>query len=659
MPVKAEGEKSIGLWQAIFWLILLVLCAVLMPWISGLPTPTPTPGTNLSPVIPTIENPLTEIPSPPGAVDVSVNVMDVEGIFISPLEGVVIRVSDSQHADQGNDGQLRVWSCNAGQFIYAWAPGYETNFIPCDGQRPHYNISLNQLQAVDNTNYAWSSAWGDCMNCHGRASVTNAITSASYDEVHEWSQSGHARIFERSYFDSMYRGTTLDGKLGQPATPVIIGNDWVPVPPEKNSDYHGPGYKLDFPQEPGNCVFCHAPAAVQSSAESVHLDNPRPTGVAEEGVTCDVCHKVFKVILDDNGFPFPNQPGTQSFQFLRPNNGVFMTGPFSNIIKAGLGVPASHRSTCSPVFSQSEFCAPCHYGKFGDMVIYNSYGEWKASPYAADPKALNYRTCQDCHMSRMNVEDTNSLSSQRQACSASDPRYQDFNHNMLNTRYDGVGRGIPLMVQNAAEIKIDFDSQPTGSTALGVRVSVTNTRAGHNFPTDSPLRHLILVVEAQDRVGTHLIQVSGPQIPNWAGPGPGTSTAYENSLTQLGVKNYSGQPGKVFANLLVEEETNLSPGMAYWNETKHALDGSSNSDTRLRPLATDVSTYSFAMPDAGNIRINVKLIYRYAFYDLMVWKQWFNQVPFERADILVSEWECFGSSRQAEVLRQSCGRIGP
>lgn len=262
-------------------------------------------------------------------------------------------------------------------------------------------------------------------------------------------------------------------------------------------------------------------------------------------------------------------------------------------------------------------------------------------------------------MSYMNVEDTNSVSSQRQACSASDPRYQNFNHNMLDTGYDSGGREIPLMVQNAATIALHFDPVPTGSNALGIRVSVTNTRAGHNFPTDSPLRHLILVVEAQDRVGTRLIQVSGPQIPTWAGPGPGTSTDYVNRLTERGVENYSGQPGKVFANLLVEEETNLSPGMAYWNETKHALGGGAISDTRLRPLVPDQSTYSFSMPDAGNVRINVKLLYRYAFYDLMIWKQWFNQIPFERADIIVSEWECFGPPNQPEVLRRSCGQIEP
>ena len=659
MPANGVGEKLSGLWRAVFFSILLVLCVALMPGVSRIaapPTVQPAATVTAFDSTPIALTPTVSIPTLPA--NFPVQVVNVGGDYIGPLSDVVVRVSDSQHVDSGADGQLQIPSCNPNQFLFAWAPGYEINAITCN-QMTVPQISLNPLQAIDNLNYAWLSAENDCGNCHGSPYITNAITFASYDEVNEWKLSGHANVFRRDYFESMYRGTTLDGKLGQPATPVIIGNDWVPVPPEKNSDYHGPGYKLDFPQQPGNCALCHAPAAIRGSTASVHLDNPRPTGIASEGVTCDVCHKVFKVILADNGFPFPERPGIQSFQFLRPNNGVFMTGPFSNIIRAGLGVPANHRSTCSPVFSQSEFCAPCHYGKFGDMVIYNSYGEWKASPYAANRAAVNYRTCQDCHMSRMNVEDTNSLSAQRQACSASDPRYQNFDHNMLDIRYDSAGREIPLMVQNAARIELNFDPGPAGSNAMSIRVSVTNTRAGHNFPTDSPLRHLILVVEAQDRVGTRLIQVGGPQIPNWAGPGPGTSTAYENSLTRLGVNNYSGQPGKVFANLLVEEETNLSPGMAYWNETKHAVGSSANSDTRLRPLVPDLSTYSFAMPDAGNVRINVKLIYRYAFYDLMIWKEWFNQVPFERADIIVSEWECFGPPGQAEVLRQSCSQIEP
>jgi hypothetical protein len=224
-------------------------------------------------------------------------------------------------------------------------------------------------------------------------------------------------------------------------------------------------------------------------------------------------------------------------------------------------------------------------------------------------------------------------------------------------RYGSSNQEIPRMVQNAAEIDLAFDTQPTGTNTLDVSVTVKNIRAGHSFPTDSPLRHLILLVKAEDRVGTELIQVAGEHIPNWAGPGPISPTYIAQTLNGIGIQDYSGLPGKIFANLLVEEETNLSPGMAYWNETKpasvNAVNGAS-SDTRLRPFVPDTSTYSFAMPDAGNIKVTVQLIYRYAFYDLVVWKEWFKP---ERADIIVRKLECKGPP--TDVTKIKCTQVEP
>ncbi|MDQ2692719.1 MAG: hypothetical protein M3Y68_11840, partial [Chloroflexota bacterium] len=270
MPERAEGEKPTRLWQAIFWFILLVLCAALMPGISRIPiSPTTQPTSIVTPSnsTPTISTPTVANPTWPA--DFPVQVVNVGGDYIGPLSDVVVRVSDSQHVDSGADGKLQIPSCSPSQFLFAWAPGYEINEITCN-QMTVPRISLNPLQAVDNMDYSWLSAENDCGNCHGSQFIANAITFASYDEINEWKLSGHAKVFRRDYFESMYRGTTLDGKLGQPVTPVIIGNDWVPVPPEKNSDYHGPGYKLDFPEQPGNCALCHAPAAIRGSPVSVH-----------------------------------------------------------------------------------------------------------------------------------------------------------------------------------------------------------------------------------------------------------------------------------------------------------------------------------------------------------------------------------------------------
>ena len=262
-------------------------------------------------------------------------------------------------------------------------------------------------------------------------------------------------------------------------------------------------------------------------------------------------------------------------------------------------------------------------------------------------------------MSHMSVDDLTSLSSQRQACSAANTQFQNFDHNMMGYGPEGSNEQIPRMIQGAAEIALEFGSEPTGKNSLDVIVNVTNTRVGHKFPTDSPLRHLILVVEVVDRIQTPLMQVGGDQIPNWAGPGPVTPIEHVRTLETAGVEDFSGRPGRVFANLLVEEETNLSPGMAYWNETKYAFIDSTNgtnSDTRLRPRQTDTSIYSFTMPDEGEVTVTVKLVYRFSFYDLLVWKEWFNR---DRADIVVTTMQCKGPPTQPEILRQSCIQIQP
>jgi hypothetical protein len=568
------------------------------------------------------------------------------------IKEVVTRISDPSSANQdlpkeatGTDSQFKV-SCPSGKTILVWASGYEVKSGPCKNGEIIY---LPHLDAIDNTNYMWLWDSIQCNQCHGDQFLPDLQTGASYDEMNEWFRSGHAKVFNGGYFESMYKGTSAFGKPSIPVQPVIIDNEWVPVPPERSLEYHGPGFQLDFPGQSGNCAFCHIPAFIMDSQQSMDLSYlfPNPGDSWGKGVPCDVCHKVFDVILADNKFPFSDRPGVLSYRFLRPNGGLFITGPFSNILtkkRDGSIATIDHRSTCSPIFSKSEFCAPCHFGKFGDMVVYNSFGEWKASPYAANPLESNYRTCQDCHMSHLYPDQAAPASSQRQACSAENKAFPNFDHNMMDFGMDSaLYREVPRMVRGAAQLGVTFGTPSATTNTLDVNVSVTNTRAGHKFPTDSPLRQLILVVTAEDRVGTELIQVGGDRIPNWAGPGPISQIAMARNLIDAGILDYGGMPGRIFANLLVEEETNLSPGMAYWNETKYAsVDSASGatSDTRLNPWQPNTSTYSFEMPDAGDVTVNVQLFYRYAFYDLMVWKEW-----YDRPDILVTRMVCSGQPR--------------
>ncbi len=584
-----------------------------------------------TPLVSVADPTLATTPPPSDLGKIPITVFDGTG---QPLEqGVVVRVSNSTQVDGSDNKGLRIVSCDPNtQAIAAWAQGYEVALRKCSES----NIQLSPLNGHDNVYYPWASAVGNCINCHA-GQVGN-----TYNELNEWLRSGHAKVFDQRYFETMYRGTSLSGISSPPTQWTVIGLNLVRVPPTPNDGYRGPGFKLDFPEQPGNCAYCHAPAAVAPSQVSTDLSSlfPKPGDVRGEGVTCDVCHKVLDVNLDSNGFPFVDRPGILSFRFLRPDNGAFSIGPFANILTRNSNNPTDHRLTCSPVFSKSEFCAACHYGKVGNMVIYNSYGEWKQSAFGDNPNEPDYKTCQDCHMSHMKAGEQDPPSSRRQACAESDPNFQNFDHNLMNFGMDkSSGKEIPLMIKDAAKLNVKFKYEPDKKNSLNVVVKVENTKAGHKFPTDSPLRHLILVVDAKDQLGTSLLQVDGERIPNWGGTG-------KPFMDPLGIRNYGGLPGKIFADLLVEGDTNISPTGAYWNETKFAwVNGDTNSDTRLAPGKEDRSDYSFAAPGAGDIRVTVTLVYRFAFFDLIAEKEWWN-----RPDIIVTSVECKGPPTEPDKI---------
>lgn len=612
-----------GSFHCRFWLFGAVLLMALVVLSScGL-----IPG--LAPKNPT-ETPMPTLPPDSG---VPVSLKDGAGIAVS---NGVIRVTGSSQSDDSDNGEYRIGPCGDGQMIVAWAPGYKTSFARCDGNVTQYDIVLFKLDTVDNPNYPWAAAGiesdlaPNCAGCHSEAD------ESTHNEFGEWRLSGHARVVFNRFFETVYLGTNLNGSSSPGSTWDIMDDQVVRHAPTLDVNYRGPGYKLDFPTKNGNCGYCHMPAAVGADGTDVNLARylPNPGGSVGEGITCDVCHKVTGLLLDDNRYPYVDRPGIQTFQFLRPRDvsDRLVFGPLASF--ATVNSP-SHSSACSPVFSQSEFCAACHYGKFFSTVIYGSYDEWRKSEYGNDPASDSYQTCQDCHMSRSHAPQEGKRK-EREACSAENINNHDYDHNMLDFgRDEATGRDIPRMIQGAGTVNAEFSYDATKKTWLTVTAKVRSKNVGHRFPTDSPLRHLILVVEVRDERGTLMAQVDGDRIPIWGGAGDITAQ-------NPNVKLYAGLPGKIFSNLLVEEDTNVSPTTSYWNETKHAWTGvlSENpydySDTRLRPGIVDTSKYSFDVPEKGNVTVTLRLVYRFAFYDLMRQKGW------ERPDIEVTArtWDC-------------------
>jgi len=523
-----------------------------------------------------------------------------------PVAGATVRVKATTNATTtGADGRFVLDGLEQNQpaILTAWARGYyigggDKEYLPGNSD---IEIVLTKHSARDNPDYEWLSAFANagysgsgedsnCENCHADPNNPQAPLPFS-----EWQGDAHGLSAQNVRFVTMYKGTDTAGNQSPP-TRYFHSRDYgrIPLRPDPNEPYFGPGYKLDFPDAQGNCAACHTPAA---AIDAPYLTDPTTVAaVGVEGVACDFCHKVWDVSTNPaSGLPYANMPGVMSFEFRRPPAGhQFFAGPLDDV--------APGEDTYTPVQRQSRYCAPCHFGIFWDTLVYNSFGEWLDSPYS---NPVTGRTCQDCHMP---AGLANHFARPDAGGLVRDPQTV-FSHRM-------PGAADIELLQNAVSMDVTADRR--GGQII-VTVAITNDQTGHHVPTDSPLRHLILMVEARDSQGRLLQHSGGPVIPDWCGIGEPNDGFY------------AGLPGKAFAKVLEELWTEVSPTGAYWNHTRVL------SDNRIAAMATDTSSYIFTDTSGGEATISVTLLFRRAFINLAIQKNWdISDIVMENTTVTVS-----------------------
>lgn len=481
--------------------------------------------------------------------------------------------------------------------VTAWAAGDYIGWRMLDPNAPDWNptriiIQLEPHPTADNYQFMGFSQDG----------VTGAKSCGiCHREYDEWKADAHSQSSQNVHFVTMYLGTDVQGHEGQPIQYNLQGK---PLPPDPSLPYYGPGFRLDNPERAGSCAACHAPYAARISNEKncswmgchssvtvEHSNGMLQPGVfatssterAQDGVSCEFCHQIGDVLLNDSTqLPNSDRPGILSLRMVRPPDG-------GNLF-FGTMVDVTRKDSYSPLLSESKFCATCHYGVLGGVVgmdtmtggtlVYGSYSEWLNSPYS-NPKTG--KTCQDCHMPKANANYT--------AFPDHGGIVRDFfdfhSHQM---------RGItePDLLKSAVTMKSDAAHN---QNALAVHVSITNDKTGHKVPTDTPLRQMILIVQAFDANGNVLTLEQGPVNPTWAG-------------------NYAQVPGKTFSQVLQDKMTGEYPTAAFWRQTNVIQ------DTRLAPLATDAKTWSFRLPAGQTARVHVQLVYRRALQTLSQQKGW-------------------------------------
>lgn len=283
-------------------------------------------------------------------------------------------------------------------------------FTPALGQSPpEAPPSLDELPKVNPD--GWTSA-SVCGKCH--------------QSIHAvWQQSLHAKSWMNGVFQASYR---------------------------RSIDAYGS-------EQSRLCLSCHAPTVRHGHDYAVE------DSITAEGITCDFCHSVRAVDLEDEKDPF------------RLTVGQIKHGPLRH------AQSPAHQIVHSELHTKSEFCAACHeYTNPSGLKVLGTYSEWKSSSYAK-----RGTQCQDCHMPLV-PGSVVALSSKKESSNVVNLHNISGSHDI-----DRVRSAITLKLAGYEWM----------SDRAWVYVKVANEGSGHCFPTGMPNRRAVLEVTIHD--GSNLV----------------------------------------------------------------------------------------------------------------------------------------------------------
>ena len=387
----------------------------------------------------------------------------------------------------------------------------------------------------------------------------------------------------------------------------------------------GPGYRLDNPQSDGNCTACHAPSIAGNIPLSQDLNDVLHSPQTEwDGISCDYCHKVRKVVKDKS------KPSGHAAVIERQSsargNSILEFGPYDDV-----AVPPMAASY-NPLFDKGQFCSICHshskkldnnktwdpgsvysdeewtgFGLDGNayLPIQTTYQEWEQwqNQLPADD-ANKGKKCQDCHMSwrkEMLPYDNYVVDGQARQMWGT---YRSP-ENIRPHHFDG---GTETQLKTALSLELEGK---TADNTLTINVYITNTNGGHWVPTGETMRSVMLLLKVSDSNGKPLELKKGGRLPDWTGIG-----AVEKG-------NYAGLPGAAFARVLGDDKGNLQ--VPFWQATQVVA------DTRIRPKTTVTLKFEYTLQDPEDEpTAEARLIYRPVIRPWAKMKNWLAE------DILIT-----------------------
>lgn len=427
------------------------------------------------------------------------------------------------------------------------------------------------------------------------------------DLYDQWSTSQHARGVDNPWTLNLYDGTDAEG------------NENV-----------GPGFRLDFPDETGECADCHAPTAAVNAPGRTDLkviynrafvaypaetdgykslervEYERKAGTVDgAGIHCDFCHKIRDVEVNEkagvNGSITLHRVNLDLERDKRRIEGrlppMFVYGPYDDVITF-TPVPGEEVVTSpmvasyNPIYKSSDYCSACHQHKNEHgLPFMDTYREWKESPYSA----MGIE-CQDCHMKPDYGIGLGSFVNGDAEKFWTPVEYRD----VTTVKDHSFPGATETLLANAATLAIDAVA---ANGELTVTVNVRNVNTGHHIPSGITIRNMLLLVTPIQANGDTLRYTGNQRVPVYGGEG------------DLDDGNYAGYPGKGFALVFGDDKGNTH--VMDWQATRII------EDSRIRARENDLSAYTFELPpDANHVDIHTRLIYRRAFKPLADLKKW-------------------------------------
>ena len=391
------------------------------------------------------------------------------------------------------------------------------------------------------------------------------------------------------------------------------------------------------------CDRCHSPIGI-SSGEIPIMPNDKRSEVALDSVGCMTCHSQHTDHVEASGLipvPIPGDPEPTVYGPYYGSDEKNPTGdPINQLIKT------PHMAAYSKYFESPRLCGDCHDVLTPDgFRIEEAYSEWKNGPYAR--KGI---VCEDCHMGPepgkpyVRTQLTKDYIVDHNIFPQAPMRYRT-NHSFTGPDYSmlpafgksalGLGKKDfarleahleqerETLLRNAATVEVSNPHQVADNSTMRIKVSVTNSGAGHNFPTGfASERQVWLEVTVTD-ASKREIYASG-DLDQYADLRDWESKAVQDGSMPVDWDLTNFEAAFVLTNFRGTQSNGISTTNRLINPIPFVVPATSPAFIQgvpfggrifkegIPPLQTRTATYDVKIPpDApGPLKVSVKLRYR-------------------------------------------------